>query len=219
MPNFAYYVPNRRSLTRTDLDAIGIGQMFDGEISHNPLVGAGPDGGIGEIVSADAQSAMYQPGLQRWENCGAFWLGWEPAHPPGPADLIRRSVVPGVDLKLGDGREWMCPEWRTIPVTFRCFDESKEIESVTTGKYRYLLPIVEKVAAAFDGDNGITDKELVLAAIAALNVNYRVRLQEVSALDLLSSDVVTTILLVLRGGYQKKTIPSAPISSNVGSVA
>jgi len=110
MTQFLYYVPELTARpTGETLSGLDLVARFpDGNTIFAPVTG-GPDGKHGAIVAADAVGAVYVPDRQTWQRCHHWWLGWNKATPPGPADLVRRDTLPGLPFRLADGHEWVVP--------------------------------------------------------------------------------------------------------------
>ena len=110
MTQFLYYVPELAARpTGETLSGLDLVARFpDGNTIFAPVTG-GPDGKHGAIVASDAVGAVYVPDRQTWQRCHHWWLGWNKATPPGPADLVRRDTLPGLPFRLADGHEWVVP--------------------------------------------------------------------------------------------------------------
>lgn len=186
-----------------------------------------------------------QPDSQTWArmaDCGGpdngarIWFGFDAADPPGPEDLARPEPVGGYFIPLADGRPWLVP-------TARLFPEGTELpESLAIGPegklirrplpaFRELCRDADRVWAAAvgqaEGDAdapGIDDDvDGFRIAAAAMAVNYRVSLAEVSALGLLTTANLPRVLqafvdfpeyakveLARRAAAQKKTPADTP---------
>ena len=92
----------------------------------------------------------YMPDHQEWRDCGQFWIGWQKASPPRPADLQRSADPPGLPVKDSAGHEWRIPvarvDWAagagvfTAPRGFRMVGGKPVMDKVPTAS-QWLLDI------------------------------------------------------------------------------
>lgn len=213
MPGFIYFIPNAGSATSKDLAALGLAHVFGkGESYEAGVIERGPGGDGGLLVrmsGEDLPALSYQSDKQEWIRAGAWWLGWQKRTLPGPEDLGRDPMLWGHDCILGDERTWVVPALRLIDEGGPVFAKhryklaeggrwkrqpmaeyaalAQHVETL----WRYLLQITD------DGDEAtpeMSEAELIDIACAALAMNYRVGPVEISALGLLTSESLRSVL-------------------------
>lgn len=121
------------------------------------------------------------------------WIGWLRAAPPTPDELRRMHARPGYDVRDEHGRHWQVPIVRSPESTFGTlpkdltFDAAGQVVERLKPRYRDLWEALgplwdvlhgTPVSAAVDNDDGFIPR----TAAAGLAVNYRVGLQEITAL-------------------------------------
>lgn len=202
------------------LVSYGLADMLGENVSTRGA-DAGPSGTHGLVVSHSGRATQigYWPDRQTWsevpacEGRLAAWIGFATDSPPGPDDLARDEQVGGHMIKLGDGREWLIPIARAFP------DDSPIDEILRIGpngelvkaplpKYAAITADADRVWRMMESANDdpnqipsedaiIPDLDCIAIATRALAINYRVRTQEVSALDLILRSTVMPVLLAL----------------------
>lgn len=244
-----YFLEGAKRVHGSDLERLGLGYAFDdpGQIAQRGVMRGPAEGADGGVVFGQVEPAtcLLEPDSQTWvrlTDCGGpdngarIWFGFDAADPPGPEDLARPEPVGGYFIPLADGRPWLVP-------TARLFPEGTELpESLAIGPegklirrplpaFRELCRDADRVWAAAvgqaEGDAdapGIDDDvDGFRIAAAAMAVNYRVSLAEVSALGLLTTANLPRVLqafvdfpeyakveLARRAAAQKKTPADTP---------
>ena len=93
------------------LDGFALRTRFDGLPAVSVLgpEGRGPDGRAGVVFHA----ARRLPGDLVWQpepgEPAPYWVGWDPAAVPRPAELQRPLTVVGNWVVLGDAQKWLVP--------------------------------------------------------------------------------------------------------------
>lgn len=123
---FFYYLPGDGEMNEERLRGAGLADVFDVDPAgkappfEKARLNRGPDGGPGWLVAREQLGGLvYRPdkGNQSWclAPGGACWIGWDPASPPRPQDLVR-SGADGLPAELGDGNTWMLPAAELMPL-------------------------------------------------------------------------------------------------------
>ena len=185
------------------------------QFSHAPVEAAGPDGQAGLMLTppqSDGGRTLcgYYPERQTWRACQGFWLGFDTADKPGPADLARDETVGGYRVELGGGQEWVVPIARRWPegtglTRTLALDAEGKLGGEILERYRGLWDRATLVwdkfhaAATATPENEaveltFNEREEWDIAVAALSANYKVGPWEVSALGLLDDRTVGLVL-------------------------
>lgn len=177
-----------------------------GDVAYCEIVGHGPDGGPGLVVSPlpvkgrrPPRSLGFYPESNDWTRINdGLWIGRDRVWPPSPEDLQRREIFPGEEITLGDGNRWTVPTLRQVasgqPTLPRdCFwDDDGNFVTELRHEYRELWCQVERVARYFyepasDEFRSMGLEEGVAICLAALALNYRVGRAEERILRLITS--------------------------------
>ncbi len=140
-----------------------------------------------------------RPGEQAWTQwgAGAWWLVREPAE-DGPGTLRRPFMLRGYELTLGDGNDWIVPIVReldgalTLPAA-AAISDTGEPRAILSPEHAALAESVGELWRELLAQWGDLDRPsrmglspaLAIAA-AALGLNYRVGMEEVAAMGLLT---------------------------------
>jgi hypothetical protein len=219
---FIYYVAGAQTMgqARETIEREGARGLAEGAAHVHSA--AGPDS-HGLLIIADANggakaSPEYTPGKQTWKKAGRrLWVGFETARRPRPEELLRRNPIEGRPVAMGDGNDWLVPIARrcvggpdgaawlmALPRAHR-FEKGSWSPGEVLGRYRALWQRVEQYAGALVelGKGDPAAGELVSfedeneTIVEALAVNYRLGRHEVSALGLVTSEVVGPVIRVL----------------------
>jgi len=223
-----YYVAGARGKEgRAVAKEAGLEYAFDESVCQVDVM-QGPDGGAGLLLGESrlyeiGREFAYRPGLQSWSEHGdseGVWLGLIKSSPVEPKSLIRSQIIPGHEVRLADGNDWL------IPVARGFSDDGKEIRpycNLPCSRYREkgggwrpgeVVPqyqtlwevannfwdVYSSAVNAASPDDKKIDVEFTYddeadAACVAIAANYRVSATEVSLLGLLDD---TTIIGILR---------------------
>ncbi len=212
MSGFLYYIPGKPTVTTSDLDALGINHGSPETIQAT----AGPDkSGRGGVVFVFPQVGGSMPrlgfyaGQQTWRECKGFWIGFETANPPQPADLERGNMLDGyvATMQTAFGKQaWQCPTAKVFP-TYYGLDKDGNGGEIIEPEYEELSKSAELVfneaIALRDGEvpeEAVREDEQRRIAVQALAVNYRVTLWELTVLRLLKGDNLARVLMALIDG-------------------
>lgn len=233
MRGFLYYVPEvNPGVKLAELAKHRLGHAFDVHDAPTFQVAGvvrGPDNGPGAVLAHMELDEACRVGVypdQRWRKIprSKAWLCFaDPDHPPGSEDLVRRRIIPGHFVQLGDGHPWMAPIARAIvedggyanalPQAITCDDEGKWQLDGVMPRYAELWKIAERwwdaqIASEVEvGDNGEQGAPTLRvtfdfagvndAALEALAANYRIGLGEIRALGLFTGIAVREVLNAL----------------------
>lgn len=218
---FMYFLPgtNRTAATVDEFkkrgltDRIGecISERIAGHSAQITDLIKGPSGGAGTLVvpmPADGSIVDhpdYFPDHQTWhesQDGSGVWLGYDNRHPPNARGLARRKQTPGYSYDLLDnGDLWECPIIRRcfvlpqIPVYWTSLNgpdlvrrPMPEYEQVWANSQHW---ITEEITG------GMSAPAAIECATQCLALNYRVGLDELSALRLLVTGPTGPIRLVI----------------------
>jgi hypothetical protein len=218
LKRFLYFIPGVGGANARMLSERGLITRLPNEYGCTTST-EGPDesGRIGCIVAAGGRPAKYQPQKQRWialasaktqGDFGNGFVGLEDIDlPPAPADLERDAGVAGYMLNLSDGNPWRIP-------LLRKWDESKLAHvaalpqaiggELVEGKYKFasrvkaefseLDAISETIFPAFVEKKRFPVDELFELTAKLLAVNYRVGIEEIILLGLLTEEMALAAL-------------------------
>ena len=248
-----------------DARALGLSHAFTYRPTAREIIGRGPGpaespGGIAGkstgtpgVVFADASrmgdaAIGYYPDAQTWHQVDRpagepeLYVGWYTDQPPTPADLLRAEPLPGVPVKLGDGREWLVPvlqEWRgdddpmcrlPCPLTRRA--DGQWMRGDVVAAYRETwdraCQLWDVIIAAMretpaGGKTGYAFAGLHDFACELLSINYAVSWPEVSALELFLPATAARVceaaidLPTFIDWVQKKTEAETPAGGSTAS--
>jgi len=131
MSTFLYFIAGDGNTPprREDLPGLGIGHAFEqGGGMAVCGVSHGIDGLRGHVLAdpgrMDSQRVGYYPDAQQWRrmpgrpaDAPAVFVGIYRDSPPTPANLRRREMLTGHDVKLADGHDWHVPVARGLSDT------------------------------------------------------------------------------------------------------
>lgn len=157
----------------------------------------------------------YYPSEQTWQKSvnGKYWLGWFTDQPPMPKALARSEQIAGHYIRLGDGNEWLVPEARVFDqgtnlpealvlgakgeVVRQPLQRFAQMSADAERIWLQLRAELRHVEAGSRDDSAapeavrdyepLSDAECFDIAVRALQFNYRIGPQEVSALTLLDT--------------------------------
>ena len=205
---FLYYIPEYKSFKRTDAVALGLNDRLEAFTTRN--TGKGPDGKNGIVVSSEGVECYYREAGQHWQQFGGVWIGFDESNKPKPEDLLRSDSYSSWPVNMGDQRAWNIPVLRVLETGSILPDQQIMILN-EDGKFTAAIKkeflefgerigkIWEELAERFqlyaDEDNGRfsftinieQDSEIICEA---LSFNYRISREEISLLELLTSDSI-----------------------------
>lgn len=217
MGSFAYYLPGRTTGPHVPQHLIDI--AFDGrEPAVRPVLGNGPDGGQGCLLSTPGSSwSGYYPEEQVWQqvSCQPYWLGIIAADKPTAAELARNQQLGGHWVKLG-GQPWLVPVARrwtfadgvpawmdVLPKRLGYVDGQWAYVGVAA-RYAKLWSIAARWWDETMANNDLPTEdatheplrvyEVAEMAVEALSFNYAVWHQEMASLGVLDESGITEVL-------------------------
>lgn len=238
MNGFLYVLEGQQGALADDIDRAGLSDAFPLTNQGEPRFASrgldcGPENVSGCIVAApDTDRLGYYPAEQEWRKIGGRWIGWrrsatslsatssrpsgsQPSGKsalPGPQELSRDTLVPGMLVTLGDNRQWLIPTGRTadggtnLPTDFRLVDATGEFGEVVKPEFKDLRDLAERLHRLLTDEKqkvrlktAGTGAEFCRMACKILAVNYRVRPVEISVLGLLTADATAAILAAFIG--------------------
>lgn len=226
---FRASIVEQRRLTHVLGDVVDL----QAECAITDLRGAGPGGQSGLLVTrlGDGGRGLperfgFYPDFQEWHDAGEFWIGLDREQRPEPEDLLRRRPRVGDwSVELSDGKHWV------VPVVRRPDGSSELPHSVGWRRGAFVEQIRRDYAAIWertarvvewftgDGPTRHDYAEAATIAVEVLAINYRLSEAEVTALDLLDTTNLWTVLMSaidwqrverLLDAQKKTTSPSDP---------
>ena len=253
MAGFLYFLPGLHGATQADLARVGLAGVFAADAPAVRGCDRGPDGLQGVVVAVPGIEQLagtparhgYFPDEQTWRNLGEYWLGWETAAPPRPADLRRPEMLAGYLIKLDDGSHWLCPVARSMPrgsilPRRMSLGPNGEIVWQALPRYAAFCAMAERAWLDYRRANGwldpndqivtLTSDDARDIAVACLAMNYRVGAAEVAALEILTEQNMLAVLdamidvpalreVALRAAEQQKKNSPATIPAGSSSDA
>jgi len=266
MSGFLYFLPECADPPELgDLRKLGLGYAFEktpaATIKGN---GSGPGGLSGMVIGA-SNDLEYVPARQTWRRVPSVecrvssateadgnaienrkspianppWVGMWNDNPPAPEELIRRDVLVGHSVRLGDGREWIAPVARGwadgggwfngLPHRFDLDDAGQWTRRSIVAAYAELWEIATWFWDAFVGSNAEAGTTVMLnnakvndGAIAALAANYRIGRLEAAMAGLLEDRSAVEVLKALIDWpkvmeWSKKKALESPTSASADS--
>lgn len=166
-----------------------------GGITHRGVRGPGGAQGVAftlcdELPSSVSDRCDWAP----YPGQEGLWLGVDRSDPPGPAELEREDLIPGVDVEMGDGNRWTIPLARALPRQ-RAWDGTGWGDGPVVAQYAELFDRAQAAFSALVHAIGLTEEppsKVTLddesdLAVAALGVNYKVGPAEASYLGLVTT--------------------------------
>lgn len=221
MAGLLYYLPGA---TEDDVAGhmakAGLTYAYNGRMSARGARN-GPEGTPAGLVVADNKAVEdvhigHFPNKQTWRKVpgGTAWVGYYPDDPPKPADLVRKRVLRGRLVTLGDGQDWVAPiargfieeddtlRWyQALPETTTVDDDGNWIVGGVLPKYAKLWDLALRWLDATcsgerqdDGKVHFDFAGLNDAALVALGTNYRLGKAEVALLGLFNGSCAIDIM-------------------------
>ncbi len=212
MGDILYFIPERSNITVDRLRELGLGFAFDDELlAKRGIVKSIEAFGnnIGTICArSGGQNFGYYPDKQTWNRLACitdvevYW-GYNNDQKPTPADLQRAECLPGKDLKLSDENSWHVPIAReyasvesipipicALPCKISMVDGKLQRGINPLQKYQELWRIANEWAVHMGSGQGITIEDChIKDAGIVLSANYRLCLEQVFALEMITSDL------------------------------
>jgi len=196
-------------------------------------IGAGPDGGRGVLIALDPEPDCglgYDPAAQTWCQAagGTLWLGYPNDARPSPQDLLREEVVAGHLVRLGDGQEWMVPTARyfaggsTLPQSIVLGPNGEKVTRALprfAALSRHADRCAQNIRILMGMDERPKDWQAMSVdegwdiCVDALALNYRLGPNEVSLLELVTTQNMQHILEALCDWQTVQAVAEANIAA------
>ena len=207
MNSFLYFVEGRSGVSVDELEGLGYGYLLPCSISVRGC-DCGPDNKKGAVFAAHIGGSEsytkvgYYPAEQTWTNCGGKWVGVYNNAKPCPADLLRKEVIIGHKAELGDGNDWQIPLARTIFGTTKLPEKigwgpDGEFVSEVLPEYKELCDRASEIWDCAIENGGMvtgTLEECSTLALLSLKVNYRIGMNEATALGLFNTRTIARVI-------------------------
>ena len=228
MSRFLYFLPVENDAVGS-IDRLGLSYAFE-ESPTTRGCRRGPTGQAGTILSThplQGGPVGFFPDKQIWQPVAGVFEGGRPAvgmytdNVPKPTGLMRREMLRGHDIQLGNGNLWTIPiargfaeengdvGWYTTLPQYRGLDENgKWVQKGVAERYQQLWDVATRFSATMllGIEEAQDQRETVAefdfdeeneAAVLALTTNYRISATEIDMLRLLNDTTVTELLLAL----------------------
>lgn len=213
MAGFQYYVPTAQEPNRQSLDEIGFPHSHVAKLPGRHVT-TGPIDKPGHIFALSAPDRMtpkfgYYPDDQTWLECadGKFFIGRNNNEPPTPYDLQNKEIVPGVDVKMGDGNEWTVPTIRDhasgtpkVESVLRLRSDGVLINDAPAAQYVRMWGLVQKLYN--DGNIAgapLNETEIFCLVADVLALNYRISIWELGALSIITTHNIDKVFRAILG--------------------
>lgn len=178
--------------------------------TQSPGLGYLPDRQEWRPVSCPEPSvSAKQPAAAADEPPPVYWFGWFREQPPAPHTLRRHTpLIEGYELELADGQLWHCPTLRlmsglpNLPCSLGINSAGSTVAQLLPA-YEQQWQMAGEIFDRMAGQTEFTVAEGWQYAARLLQINYRLGLHEVSALNLLTT---TTYVEVLRAAIDADAI-------------
>lgn len=212
MSGLIYYIrgainqPSEDLLVKSGL----VGQVPDSVIPCHNFI----DGSKGSTFSLHGKGKgsfriNFENSVQSWQDIPGtpLSIGYNIDNPPTPQDFMKPEIVPGHNLLLGDGNEYIIPIARRyqvgclLPYDMLMLVHGK-LQKVTIERYLELQQIAEKIAiwqGFMPGDKKDisfidTDEKFFLVCCKVLATNYNLDYREISILKLFNNINIVKVL-------------------------
>lgn len=244
MAGLLYYLAGAKTLGRAELEPLGLLPALGDGYRVAQVMERGPDGGGGLIAAANEgiEDVAVRNHLTRqtWQQIPGkdWWLGFYHDDRPTPADLRRtRGSVAGHAVRLLDAQDWEIPIGEYLPRAFTKNEAGEWIEGPVLPQYADLDAIAERwcnargKAETTEIDSGARVVipfpviEGIEASARALEINYRIGVEEVAMLSLIGNEQIIEVLdalidlpgkLAIAEALAKKNPPSDTSATDAG---
>lgn len=245
MAGFLYFVPTVSLDLETWPSAVR--QRLEGAPGSPEFrrVVEGPGGVAGQVVAVGGVELGYYPERQEWWPAEGWQLGWYRGELPGPEVLRREDRLHGRRIEvaggewylpidsdpvtLGDGCSWylpiLGPDWarhQTVPMTLQPRPAAgggyEGVALAPLARYRAVCAESEYWHQVVLEGSRFDRWRFLRFAADCLACNYRVGVEEVAALELISTSPVLTAEVLLTVTGAKRVLAALEASKkNTGS--
>lgn len=185
------------------LDVLRTERLYQTHLVQH-FVQVGPNGSSGVLLVAkaldwpDAHRIGFYANEQTWIECDGYWLGHHNEIHPGPDSLQRLHFVDGYEYELGDGNAWVAPVIRwpggAANLPSRYARHRGQFAKSVLPEFKTAWELAQWIwDAVLPGGPSVSEEKCFEVACECLGVNYRVGVEECSALGLLTSDTAATV--------------------------
>lgn len=189
--HYLLFLPGKRAANPQNLHDVGLGALLrpdDAAPMYADLLGAGPGGEAGQMVTWAPASPVYQPDRQLWRRAapdpvrnlpgGRYWVGWWAGEPPTPEELARPKVIFGRARLRYNGFDWQVPSLLNLPCRLSLCEQTGSLLRTPKPEYddwrREVDFALDLVRIALEGDLANVSLEHQFAqAVRLLQLNYR----------------------------------------------
>ena len=216
---FLYYrAGDQRPVTKEVAAKLGLAYAFPAGIQNCQVNHNSPSKSQGNVFADPARHegkrVGYFPGEQMWrklpnvEGRDELWVGYWNDAKPGPADLVRRQLVRGPQIRLADGNAWQIPivrrfddasqNWECeLPSYFDYDDEGNIVRGSPRAEYASLWDATAPLAEQLLDGETLDEKAVFSAVEALLQANYVVSLPELLTIHALAdNELIASICMV-----------------------
>lgn len=221
MSGIMLYIPGGTGATAADLSRLGAGDLLDPSVSILPFpCERGPDGKSGQLIIFDradihtphrfhAESQTWIPAAKSGDlEARRYWVGFDTAKRPGPAELQRVDLFDGMPVLLADGKQWIIPVADYLPQRLtRDTDTGAEVR-VPSPQHEDFVREANRIYEHMmsSGFAAVLEKDLTAQipggltfAGKSLAKNYRVNADVVDVLGLVNDQEALEIAMVAVG--------------------
>lgn len=241
MAGFLYFVPGGGAPDLAQVREWGLGYAFDEGFPTRETSGGPGRAGSGYVfadrVRLGNHRLLLDEETQEWRKITTrapdqreVWLGWHREDPPTPEALVRKKLIRGWEMPMGDGRKWHIPlvsrfdiESRqrvsALPSAYDLDPEGRLVSGPPLAAHQWLW---DATAAAWDSmvaGEDVSDQSLLLTAGAILSANYYLHAMEAIVMKAFTPDQSPVGIVALAIDYltwsgwnesQKKTESCSP---------
>tara|TARA_Y100000310_G_scaffold227151_1_gene229368 strand:+ start:157 stop:882 length:726 start_codon:yes stop_codon:yes gene_type:complete len=209
-----YHVPDVTTKAQLieKLDPVGLSHAGLNESSSAAGATDGPAGRPGMFAAhtdARLKRIGYYPEKQEWHQCGEFWIGLNGSGVQ-PHQLMKRDLLAGHMVELGDGNEWLIPAairpdtmQPLLPFSYsgENGEWTKAVKEQFQPFWELALEVLEIITVSAEGSEEnqealqkFTDEYRLNAAVLALSINYRISKYECQILELFDDENLNQIM-------------------------
>ncbi len=211
----------KNRLIECGLEDLGIDNLMITHVEQGPNADRNSGALCGWLKGSSDDPVMIVSDSQTWLSLpangnrpeGEVWIGFEKTRPIRPKDLARKQMMPGTNIRLRDGQEWLIPAAQQLPRTLGLGSEGeiqREVETRYRSYFDRAFKAMQEVFRPFgmwNDENGfkedieptdeiktITIEDGTKLACEALSINYRLNYEVALMLGLLDENCLVGIV-------------------------